>query len=319
MKIAVIGGGFCGLACSWYLSEKADVVLYDQQKIGAGASGLQAGLLHPYAGPKAMVSWQAHAALAESIILLDIANKAKGSAVYSARGILRPQIASMDFTESLKYPDVSSWDAKECLAHIPKLASLPGLFIHSGITVNCPAYLEGLWLACQQKNVIFKQATILNPSDITGYDYIVFTVGAGLNKLMSIEHPPISLIKGQALQLEWPYKDPLPFAVNAGIQFSQIEPTSVWAGATYERNWTHDGPDKKAEDEIRRKIALFSPEFSKLALRATWTSFRAATNDKKPFITHTEPNIYCLGGMGSKGLLYHAYMAKKLSKSIFNY
>ncbi len=317
MNIAVIGAGFSGLASAWYLSDKAKVVLFDKTAIGAGASGITAGLLHAYAGPKAQVSWKAQEAMPEAMAMLTVASEALGTPVCSYSGILRPQIAGMDFSQSLHYPDVAYWDATTCQKQIPEIAPLPGIFISSGITVNCPAYLKGLWLACQKKNVTFKQAHIVHPSDLTGFDYIIFTVGAGQNNLRDVSHPPVTLIKGQTLELEWPgSKPPLPFALNAGVQLAQVEPSAVWAGATYERKWTTEEPEAKAADEIRKKLALISPTFAKLPLKRIWANFRAATGDKKPFITHTAPNIYSLGGMGSKGLLYHAWMAKQLAAEL---
>ena len=38
----------------------------------------------------------------------------------------------------------------------------------------------------------------------------------------------------------------LPFALNSGVQFSQVTKESAYAGATYERNWLQLGPDKQA-------------------------------------------------------------------------
>ncbi|MCE5295163.1 MAG: FAD-binding oxidoreductase [Chlamydiales bacterium] len=316
MKIAVIGAGFSGLACAWFLSDKASITLVDKTAIGAGASGLTAGLLHAYHGPKAVKSWKADEAMPEAIALLDIASKALGKKVYAQNGILRPEIAGMDFSKAQEYNDVEYWDALTCQKHISELAANPGIFIKSGCTVNCPEYIQGLWLACQQKGVTLSIQEITTPKQLSGYDAIIFTVGAGQNALKEVNHPPISLIKGQTLELEWPYNTPLPFAINAAVQVAQIDPKTIWAGATYERKWTIDGPDKKAELEIRTKLKSISEPFSTLPLIRTWTSFRAATGDKKPFISHTAPNIYSLGGMGSKGLLYHAYMAKQLSLSL---
>jgi glycine/D-amino acid oxidase-like deaminating enzyme len=222
----------------------------------------------------------------------------------------------MNFSEAKEHPDVEWWDKEQIHTSLPEVDPIAGLFVRSGIVVDCPAYLTGLWKVLQERGVGLTQEKIVNPNELSGYDAIIFTVGAGQNELTQVEHPPIRLIKGQSLELDWQNRPPLPFALNAGVQFSQISPGSVWAGATYERSWQTDGPTEHAEQEIRQKIAQFSPSFANLPLKSVWTSFRAATNDKKPFISHTSPNIYCLGGMGSKGLLYHAYMAKKLCEQL---
>ncbi|MBS0635181.1 MAG: FAD-binding oxidoreductase [Verrucomicrobia bacterium] len=315
MKIAIVGAGFCGLAATYFLQDHAQVELFDKERIGAGASGLTAGLLHPYAGPKAVKSYRADEAMKATKELLKVASLHTDSPVYFECGMLRPHVAGMNFSERTEYDDVEWWDAATCQAHIPELEAHPGLFIHSAITVNCPAYLEGLWKACALKGATFTQASITHPEELTGYDYVIFTVGAGQVALKGVTCPPISLIKGETLELEWQKPTPLPFTINAGVQFTQVSPNTVWAGATYKRKWTEfDNP----EEEIRKKVALFSEQFSRLPLKRIWSSFRAATGDKKPFISFTAPNVYCLGGMGSKGLLYHALMAASLTATLFS-
>lgn len=54
-RVAVIGGGFAGLAVSWHLLAAAQqqgtpmqLQLFDAVGLGAGGSGAAAGLLHPY-------------------------------------------------------------------------------------------------------------------------------------------------------------------------------------------------------------------------------------------------------------------------------
>lgn len=55
LRVAVIGGGFAGLAASYHLLAAAagsgramQLTLYDAVGLGAGGSGAAAGLLHPY-------------------------------------------------------------------------------------------------------------------------------------------------------------------------------------------------------------------------------------------------------------------------------
>lgn len=61
-RVAVIGGGFAGLAVSWHLLAAArdsgrpmQLQLFDAFGLGAGGSGAAAGLLHPYT-PRGKVS-----------------------------------------------------------------------------------------------------------------------------------------------------------------------------------------------------------------------------------------------------------------------
>src|SRR5262249_37368671 len=91
MKIAIVGAGFLGLACTWYLGEHigdAEVWLFDAKGIGAGASGMAAGLLHPFAGRKATLNWKADEAFPEALSLLEIA----GNEVFRKTGIFRPAV-----------------------------------------------------------------------------------------------------------------------------------------------------------------------------------------------------------------------------------
>lgn len=320
MRIAIIGAGLCGLACSVRLSlQNFEVTLFDQTGIGAGCSSVPVGLLHTYAGPKAQKSFLADEGYRASRELLELAQSESITPLFRQDGILRPVVAGLDidaFQETAKnYSDTEWWDEKRTVSYIPELLAYPGLFIRSGYTVNCPAYLNALWRLAQKHGATFMQQKITHPHDLSGFDKIVFTVGYGVNEVRGIELPPIDIIKGQLLELNSPTEVLLPFALNATVQFSQMTKESVFAGATYERKWSHLDPDPACVELIRSKIALMSPAFSELNLKSIWAGLRAATKDKKPFIKN-DKNIWIIGGMGSKGLLYHALMAKRLLKEI---
>lgn len=319
MKIAVVGAGFCGLAVTWHLLQdpKNSVVLIDKKGIGQGASGVPVGLLHYYAGPKASLSWMAHEAYPEAIALLNVASEHLGQKVYKASGVLRPEVAGMDFSKAKTAPDTEWWEPSRCQSALPELADNPGLFIRSGVVVDCPRYCQGLWLACLSLGATFECAHVTQADELTSFDKVVFTVGSGQMQIKGLNAPQVSLIKGQALELEWQQKLPLGFALNGSVQFSQIHDDSVFTGSTFERRWTEEGADQaRCESEIRTKIAQMAPAFSHLSLRRVWSGFRAATSDKKPFTCQSSPHVYCLGGMGSKGLLYHAWGAKQIKTSL---
>ena len=88
-KAAVIGAGFAGLAAAYFLSDKFQVTLYDQKRIGAGASGISSGTIHPYPGEKGRLSWHAEEAMAMAKKRIQEAEDALGRPVANRDGILR--------------------------------------------------------------------------------------------------------------------------------------------------------------------------------------------------------------------------------------
>lgn len=69
MKVAIVGGGFVGVALAYYLKEE-DVTLFDG---GSGASHIAAGLLHDSPGKNRLKSERADAAMNAAEELLEVA------------------------------------------------------------------------------------------------------------------------------------------------------------------------------------------------------------------------------------------------------
>ena len=72
MKIAIIGAGLSGLSVAWHLSlhRQCAITLFDPQGIAGGASGIAAGLMHPYPGLMGMRSFMASEGIATTKHLL---------------------------------------------------------------------------------------------------------------------------------------------------------------------------------------------------------------------------------------------------------
>lgn len=82
-KTAVVGAGFAGVALAFELLEGAnargtalDVTLIDARGIAGGASGVAAGLLHPYT-PRGKVIWRGREGVAAAKRLISLAVKAE--------------------------------------------------------------------------------------------------------------------------------------------------------------------------------------------------------------------------------------------------
>lgn len=322
MNIAIIGAGFSGLATCYHLLQSGKcqkITVFDRQGLGSGASGMAAGLLHPYSGPKAKLSYQAEAALTETLKLLHIASLEQPVALFN--GILRP-CTTQEQLESFSHcshADTEWWDASTVQKALPNLNFFPALYIRSGIVVHTRRYLQGLWKACQKMGATLEITTIQSLKELATFDHVISCTGAYAETIMETKSLGIKKLKGQILQLEWPqHLAPLSLPlISDGYLVASDQPGFCYAGATFEREFSSEAPDrKKAEEEIRKKIHTFSPLYSELAFADCKAGLRGYSKNKLPLIARLSQKEWAISGMGSKGLLYHAWIAKLVCKAL---
>ena len=99
MRIAILGAGFAGLSAAWHLLRRGgcEVTLFDPKGVGGGASGIAAGLLHPYVGEEGKRSYLASEGIEATLELIAAAEKSLGEKVVLQKGIVRHT-----FTEELR-------------------------------------------------------------------------------------------------------------------------------------------------------------------------------------------------------------------------
>ena len=324
MNIAIVGAGFSGLATCYHLLQSGKcqkVTLFDRQGIGSGASGMAAGLVHPYGGTKAKLSYHAEAALTQTLKLLQPASQAEQVALFT--GILRPCTTheQREHFSHCCHTDTEWWDEHKVQKTIPNLNLLPALYIRSGIAVHTMRYLQGLWKACQKMGATLEIRAIQSLKELAAFDHVISCTGAYAETIMETENLGIKKLKGQILQLEWP-QDLAPLAlplISDGYLVASDKPGFCYAGATFEREFSSEVPDrKKAEEEIRKKVKAFSPLYSELAFVDCKAGLRGYTKNKLPLIARLSQKEWAISGLGSKGLLYHAWVAKLTCKAILD-
>lgn len=317
--IAVVGAGFCGLALTWELLQKGHCVhLYDSAGVGGGASGISAGLLHPFFGIHAKLAESGREGLEATYELLNIASSALEKPVFERTGMLRlAATVEMvdDFQQCAKlYDDVTWMRAQECQEKVPGLEPLPGIWIESALTVRSLPYLQGLWKACELLGATLFQQKIASLNAIAHYDGTVIATGAAAGELCNLS---VTKVKGQVLELEWPADlPPLPVPLNSHA-YILMQPgnRSCLAGATYERHFLTENPDSEvALRDILPKVTALLPGLQRSKLLSCRAGLRASTPCHKPLMKQIDHKTWVLTGMGSKGLLYHALFAKKISK-----
>ena len=94
---------------------------------------------------------------------------------------------------------------------------------------------------------------------------------------------------------------------------------SCLAGATFEKKYLTKGPDEKvACDDILPKVTALLPQLRQSKIIECLAGFRVVTPNHLPILENFGKHRWLLTGMGSKGLLYHAFYAKQLAEKIMN-
>jgi glycine/D-amino acid oxidase-like deaminating enzyme len=322
MQIAIIGAGFSGLALAWHLlnypsstSSSIRISLFDAKGIGGGSSGIAAGLLHPFTGAHAKLNPMGQEGVRATL--------ACGQSVLFSKGILRlalslDQQSDFQLCASKYSPEVKWLTSSDCQALFPPLIGAPGLWIEDGLTINTSLYLKGLWQACQSKGASLILQHIENLQELSSFDATIVAAGADSLRFQELAHYRFSTVKGQVLELEWPNDIPLlPFALNSQAYLLMNTPTSCLVGATFEKNYTHAGPDMAAAAaDIMPKVTAMIPALAKAKVRRCDAGLRLVTPTRFPFAEKIGQRQWALTGLGSKGLLYHALMAEKLAHRI---
>ncbi|MES2273734.1 MAG: FAD-dependent oxidoreductase [Chlamydiota bacterium] len=322
MKIAIIGGGLAGLGVLWPLlqSPHAQVSLFDARGIGGGASGISTGLLHPFPGSRALRSWQAEEGMLATKELLQVVENTIGHPVVKESGVLRLAITDAqkkDFRHRCENdPDTIWWDEAKVATFLPKATIAPALWIPTGSTIYTHLYLKGLWQACQEKGAKLELQNVPSLQELEEFDAIILATGAETLHFKECSHLPIKPTKGQTLVCKWP--EPLPVSlVSQGHLTPTSDPQLCQIGSTYERIFTSVEPDPKIALTLLEKAAQFYPparDFEVVEIRAGVRIARAI--GYRPVVEKISPKAWVFTGLGSRGMLYHAWLGKELARAI---
>lgn len=323
-NIAIVGAGFAGVACAWFLSQYCHVVLFDNKGIGGAASGIAAGLLHPFVGQHCKLNRFGREGLAATLNLLDVAERALGEPVAKQSGMVRtaftPEQEQNYSLAAETYPDeIQKLSPQELSKLIVDVPESQAIYIKPAYTVYTDKYLKGLWLACQQQGVVFQQQNITNLQEIASFDQVVLAVGGDYQNWQELQGLPFRRVKGQVLELAWPIDlPPLTTALNSQVYcVMSADNTKALAGATYERQYTTEQPDLAvACAEILPKLAMMYPPLHNPEVIACRAGIRVTTPDRMPRIQRINDRSWVFSGLSSRGLLYHALFAEKLSDEI---
>lgn len=326
IRIAILGAGFSGVATAWHLQNYvngAKITLFDPGGLGGGASGVSAGLMHPYTGAHAKLNWRGNEGYATTSRMLQEAEKTLGEPVSHRAGMLRVALTEeqqCDFSLcAKKHEDVVWYSPEQCQELIPGVQGLGGIFIKSAITVNPFLYITGLWKACEAKGAVLERKAINFLEELPDYDFIIVALGHNCKQLPELANLPLTPIKGQILELEWP-RDvrALPFPINSQA-YLIMHPNgkSCYVGATFERHFKDSRPDVAiAAADLIPKVEALLPALKGTKILDCRAGVRASAPLHQPLIKRIDKRTWVITGMGSKGLLYHALYAEELARQV---
>jgi glycine/D-amino acid oxidase-like deaminating enzyme len=314
-KVAVVGAGFAGLSVAWHgLQKNWEIAVFDPAGIGGGASGIATGLLYPFPGRLCLRPWLASEGMAAASELLHIAEMALQKPVALRSGIYRAAILPVQkraFRERAAEDPEAIWmeDLQTC---VPSATKMAGLWIPSGITVFSKLYLEGLWKACSERGAILHQRKINALEELQAFDATVLCTGAEVFQFPECAHLPLSPVKGQTLLCRWKN----PFASSL-VGLGHITPTEhqelCHVGSTYEHQMIDLRTTPEAAHELLTKVRAFCPSSAEFEVVQQAVGIRMALKKGyRPIVEQVAPRAWVFTGLGSRGLLYHAVLGKRL-------
>ena len=313
LKIAIIGAGFSGLSVAWHLlaKEACEIVIYDAKGIGGGASGVATGLLHPYVGEQGRRSMLASEGVQAATELIQAVEKRHYSNIIIQKGIIRyvqnEKQKKMFLSHCCEFGDV-------------KLFTDNGFWIESGLTIDCPLYLEGLWRAVADRGTQLVREEVSDLKALEGFDHVIVAAGAGVKKFPELNELSLSVLKGQVLSCHAPDGVSLPATsiIGKGYVTLASDPRTCFVGSTYERQDLTETPDPEgAKNLLWEKISAFFPSVDQLEIIGCKAALRVVRKEHYfPFVGRIKEGLWVLTGLGSRGLLYHAYLGKLLAESV---
>jgi glycine/D-amino acid oxidase-like deaminating enzyme len=326
-SVAIIGKGFMGLAIAYWLQKrqiKADV--YSSSHYFTSSS-IATGLLHLFHGSEARIPLQGRLALSKS---LELMNSLPSTAFIKTTQILRPAKNAKQISifrkRARQFPDELSFGIQ---AH-SNLNLEQTLLVKSAWIIHSKYYLDCLENYLLNLDYSFINQPVIDLKELDHYNTIFLCCGAHLfklddelEKLMTGYH----LTKGQLAHMSSTCLNPsfLDTALNARSYLvplvshplekrdqNDLGERVIIAGASFERefSWQDPGPQPNdLRDRMLQEAYELWPSLHEYKNIHWKAGFRLSGPNHLPFIAHKNNRLIAVGGLGSKGLLYHSWLA----------
>lgn len=351
--LIVAGAGIAGLSAAWAAHQAGlRTAVVDPAGPAAGASGVPLALLNPAPGRRARKTWRAKECMRHTLSLLRSVEEYSGVKFLYENGIARPAFdrkmaeGMIDSSRNPEWPEgwVEWLDEEEFSRRFPGVhCQGGGLWIPVGCSVRMPLFLHHLCRYLEELGVTFifgreisqvldDAHAVAEPEDSVdssqeaGFSIrrhsapvVIHATGEEMTRDPRWSLLPLHRIKGQSLTTRLTEELPYSCSVSGLGYLIQSENGEVMVGGTYEHHYHHMNPDRKGEEYLLRRLEKQHPGLSgKLREFSSWTGVRVSLPDKMPVIGRhsSDPALWIMGGLGSRGLILAPYLGKLLVGAI---
>ncbi|MDN3504836.1 MAG: FAD-dependent oxidoreductase [Rhabdochlamydiaceae bacterium] len=311
---AIVGAGFCGLSIALNLLKAGhSVTLFDKNPIGSNTSSAASGLCHPFPGFLARTAqFEKEGRCATVAQIKEVQEFAKVPLI-TARRLLR---VAMNEKQQKRFEQLAQErdDFTKATELLPFIKSgMQAYWIESGMAIESRAYIVALFDMCTSLGMKFEQKAIAKLSDLDQFDHIVLALGADSDSLIDLGNRGFNRVKGQVLVGQ--YSQEVPATIGKGYIAKSSETGHYHMGSTYEHQFESDEPNLEvAKELILGKASSYLKEANQFEVSGVKSGVRySRKNNPLPFMESISSRVTILTGMGSRGLLYHAYFAKQLA------
>lgn len=337
--ICILGAGLAGISLASELIDAGlNVSILDPRGIAGGASGTPIGLVNPATGRYATLGWRSEECYQSVLENLEMVQSGASVPFFKKTGVLRPaldqKIASKmkENYESTEWPEGwCEWmDEKSVIQFHPAINCVGGgVWLPIGLTVDISTYLQCFADHLEKKGVrIFTGSTyqlsqedkIWKISFDKGSSFytkkVVICAGIYSKELSHFREIPLIPVKGQLAVFKTNSSLKFDHSVSALGYIGSLSSDVFVAGSTYEHKFDNKMPDEKGLEYLKARLGSVLPDLiDNATLINQWSGIRASTPNRKPILgehpDHT--GLFIFAGLGSKGLLYSAYLSRLMA------
>lgn len=322
--VAIVGAGFAGLALAFYLlslqTSQFKVTIYHKDPLGVGASGVASGLLHPFPAGATKLSFEGFTALHATLSLINTVQTSTDKPLYQEGGIIKLAIEDEDkknFAKLASKQEGLVFFSQEKIQKYLQVSNYyTGLFIQPGYTIFCKDYLAALARVIHNLGGVFVKETVNSLPQLQAFDKVVLCLGHGI-KDFSLK-PKLQYVKGQILTMEFPFSLTSKSLIGDGYISVTKDPNIYHVGSSYEHHFKNPFPDLEvAKKRILDPWIKIFPEMSQGKILSCDAGVRVMhCKNYLPFVQKIDPKTFIFTALGSRGLLYHAFLAQKLALAL---